>query len=48
MMVRSSAKDVKEWGIDGPAANVRPVMWGMAQRRGSIAMMRRGPERGSP
>jgi len=26
MMVRSSAKDVKECGIDGPSANVRPVI----------------------
>jgi len=30
MMVRSSAKDGKEWRIDEPSANVRPVMLGMA------------------
>jgi len=48
MMVRSSAKDAKEWGIDGASANVRAAMWGMAQRRGSMTMIKRGPERGSP
>jgi len=38
MMLSLSAKDAKEWGIDGISANVRPVM---AQRRGSMAMMKR-------
>jgi len=33
MIVWSSAKDAKEWGIDRPSANVRPVMWGMAWRK---------------
>jgi len=28
MMVRSSEKDVKDWGIDGSFADVRKVMWG--------------------
>jgi len=45
MMSRSSSKDVKECGIARPSANVRSVM---AQRRGSMAMIKMGPERGSP
>jgi len=42
MMVRKSEKGIKECGIDGTSANVRPVMQDMAQRRGSMAMMKRG------
>jgi len=55
LSIRSSAKDdgqvickgCQGMGVDGLSANVRPVMWGMAQRRGSMAMMKRGPERRS-